>query len=656
MFQTESWGFDADKITLSQEEIHIAPGTSGVIPLTVDNSGEEAEMLKLGVTISKSPMCVDEYAEHDEELQKRIYFYADTPRKYSHTYLDPNAEGGYVAETETVSKVYLGTSVPHNYVYTLLPGQILTMNDTYYSDVPIKWEWVYDMLGYYFCGTVVGAAEGTADVLEIQEYIRPIEYDYDSAVYETITEEPSEGEEEETPVTKKGNLIGFMLPDTTVEDVQTFMNRFSHADGYEGTVNMENYVDINGKYYYPVDIDENGYGVWAYLCTGEEIEEGFQYESELESIAAKATIVLTANNVQLNTCPAATANELKEALADPETEMVELTNSVSMDEFLSFGEGSKVIHLNGHTLDYAGQQDAYNLITVEEGASLMIYGGTVSGSSTAQAYGAMDKKAFDIKGGNLILSDVDVTGFDCSLYIEDMSADSPEDETDEPGDSVVQVINCNLDTKQAAMVLQGNGDATDIPTKVLVQGSTLSSTYYVGITGQGNDDRWGTELVLADSEVYGYYGGIYQPQRNSVTTITNCKIWGNTGIAIKGGTMTIYDSQIEGTGVICDPAAAAGSGFTDTGDGIYMEAVYDWTTTLVLKGTNVVLGKNMHAVELFGEEDKGPGRISIYGEGNYEGKELDVYANQIGRIEIYGGVFPNGVHENVTRYDIPAEE
>ena len=55
---------------------------------------------------------------------------------------------------ENVSRLYLGSSEADSYTYTLLPGQVLVLSNDYYNDVPLKWAWVYDRLGYYFRGTV----------------------------------------------------------------------------------------------------------------------------------------------------------------------------------------------------------------------------------------------------------------------------------------------------------------------------------------------------------------------------------------------------------------------------------------------------------------------------------------------------------------------
>ena len=124
-FKTESWGFDADKIVISAESISAAPGSSGIVQINIDNS-EKNDKVKIYVTVSKKLM--------DYEMQKRIFFYADTSE---------------VINGETVSKVYVGSTDDNYYEYTILPGQQLILSDDYHNDVPIKWQWVYDMEGYY---------------------------------------------------------------------------------------------------------------------------------------------------------------------------------------------------------------------------------------------------------------------------------------------------------------------------------------------------------------------------------------------------------------------------------------------------------------------------------------------------------------------------
>lgn len=650
-FQTQSWGFDEKKITVGDEtaenySIPIAPGTSGIIPLTVDNSGEDAETVQIGVTISKFMMDTEENPEMEEELQKRIFFYADTDKTYT---FDAPIEGDTSKSTETVSKIYLGSSAPENYTYTVLPGQKLTMNEIFYNDVPLKWEWVYDMLGYYFRGTVTGASESSAGNVAVDEYIRPIEYDYDY----------------DQPVfNDKGQL-------ETVKGMKAidFLKEISANDGYEDVIHSSEAVTIEvevknadttetetktqEQIYYPVEVDENGYGVWAYLCTKDEILEGIAYDTALANadtpVSVTVTIVLTANTVPAKITEASTEQEFLKALADENSNIVALKSDISLENPVNFESGNKILDLNGYGISYRGSEESYGLIQVKTGAALTVVNGDITGNSTATTAGAMNKRAFQSQGGNLVLSDVNVTGFDTAVYIEDMNAETA-------GDSTVQITNCTLETAQPTLVLQGNGEKTDAKTKVIIQGSTLSSKYYSGISGQGNQERWGTELIISESSVTGCYCGIYFPQSDSVTTITESKISGNTGIALKGGSMTIHNSEIVGTGEIAvDKAGISNSGFIDTGDAIYVEAGYNWSATVIVKGENTkVISKKANAAELFGESGKGPGKILLY-DGTYSSDAeggASAKWNDIGTFEIYGGTFEDSVSDTITRYDM----
>ncbi|MBO5068751.1 MAG: hypothetical protein J6C37_00060 [Roseburia sp.] len=636
VFKTESWGFDSEKITVAESSIAIAPGTSGIVPLTVDNSGG-MESVKIGVTISKAAM--------DPELQKRIFFYADVAKTQETEVgaVEDAAAGTTTGDAttgttvgtvaETTSRVYLGASSPENYVYTILAGQKLTMNDIYYNDVPIKWEWVYDMVGYYFRGTVNDSAE---TAVTVDEYVRPIAYDYEQAVFETGTEKSVH------------QLV--KIGETAVSD---FLTEISSEDGYKGNIDVAEAVTVGNQIYYPVEIDSNGYGVWAYLCTQEEVEAGISYDTGLanstEAVTATATIILTAYNVSAETEPVNTEAQLKAALTNDKVDVVELSADVSLESSISFTEGTKVLNLNGYTLGYSGTETEYSMISVTDGATLTVTGGEVVGTSNATALsGKLNIKAFDTAGGNLVLSGVKVSGVDSAVYVQDM--------TSQTADSTIQIINCDLSSAQTTIVLQGNGSATVANTKMVIQDSKVYSEYYVAIIGQGNssaeDARWGTELVLVNSEIYGYYGGLYQPQQRSVTTISKCKISGMTGIAVKGGTVNIYDSEIAGTGSAEEILAAAvlKSGYTDTGDGVYVEVGYDWTVSVTLKGENVITSNAAYAVEMVGTEGKGPGKVLIY-DGTFTGAAGSANWNDYGTFEIYGGTYNGTVNGTITRYD-----
>jgi hypothetical protein len=81
---------------------------------------------------------------------------------------------------------------------------------------------------------------------------------------------------------------------------------------------------------------------------------------------------------------------------------------------------------------------------------------------------------------------------------------------------------------------------------------------------------------------------------NGKATIT-----GYTGIAIKGGDVLVDNSQIYGTGASVDPQPSM-SGWSDTGDGIYVEDNYGVNISVVITGEHTtVKSDNRYAVECF---------------------------------------------------------
>lgn len=646
VFQTESWGVDESRIRLSESAISIAPGKSGIIPLSVDNS-TETESLQIGVNISKIEVDEKDTLLMNTELQKRIFFYADAPKTYT---FSETAEEGVTEKTETVSRVYLGSGAAENYTYTVLPGQTLTMSDLYYNDVPIKWEWVYDMLGYYFRGTIVPetaateTTEAVPAVISEEEYLRPIEYDYQQAAFDTVKDD-----EDDTDDTDYQQV-------QTIEGVsaEKFLEKLSENDGYEGTIGSPVVVEtslegeIIYRLYYPVAVDDTGYGVWAYLCTLEEIEAGIAYDSLLakqtESLEAAATIVITANSLPSQTKSVQSESEFRAALTDEAVDVVELTSDLTLTEPLILETGEKVVDLGGYCLDYTASAEKLQMISVKDGASLTLMNGALEGTAGTEA--VVDSTALECIAGNVTLSGVSISGFEDGICIKDMEAES--------GDSVIQMTDCEIRVPDISVFLQGNGSKSEARTKLMIQNSTIISEKYIPIMGQGNEDRSGTELMIQNSTLEGYYAGIYHPQQKSSAIINECTITGNTGIAVKGGTVDIYNSKITGTGAVAtDSAGAAGSGFMDTGDGVYVEACYDWSATVNIHGENtVVKSEKAYSTELYGVESKGPGRIYIYDGAYTKGTEGKGSANWngIGTFEIYAGKFAE-VSDNITRYD-----
>lgn len=619
IFKAESWGFDEENISIGQDEIAIAPGMSAVLPISVDNSQGDSSV-RIRVNFSKtSSTDAENSGERDTSLEKRVFFYADTAKTYEFG-------EGENKSSETVSKIYLGASETNSYSYTILPGNVLSLKDEAYNDVPIYWECVYDMLGYYFYGTVDN------ETVTATEYIRPIEYDYDKAVFGTDSENTAE----------YGQLISV---DGKAKEV--FLKELSANDGYEGQINVENVVSIGNKLYYPVQIDADNYGVWAYLCTYSEIEEGIAYDSSASNKSLTVTVKLTAFNVDTKTETVSTVEALNNALNNPEVDVVSLENAISVTSPMQLGtEVDAVLDLNGYSLSYTGSEAAYNLIKAEEGSSLTIMNGELVGNgkgSDASNRASMATMALQTTGADVVLSHVKVRGFDGAIKISDESSVAE--------DSYVQLIDCDFETVGGTLLVKGNAETTSAKTRVLIEDSTLISTEYMPVVGNGSNDKWGTDIVIENSVLNGYYAGVYQPQRQSSMYISGCTISGNTGICLKGGKMTVVNSTVTGTGAqwVNEPANA-GSGFTDTGDGIYVEAVYDWTSSLILEGDNNVVSEKAYAVDLYGVEDKGPASVVIKS-GVYKGAKGAARSSGIGTFEIYGGTFEGNISEHITRYD-----
>lgn len=623
-FETQSWGFDSEKITMAETNLSIAPGYSGIVPLSVDNSeGEEA--VKIGVNVSKAPML-------DLELQKRIFFYVDTSKTYE--FIDEDTTDDVSVADETVSKVYIGASEAHNYLYSIMAGQTLVFDENYYSDVPLKWEWVYDMLGYYFIGTVDKDAESKVIV---DEYIRPIEYDYEQAVFDR--EEDSETYQQLLSVN-----------DTTKEQ---FLTNVSSSDGYAGTIDFSKAVTIEvdgiNYVYYPVETDAEGNGVWAYLCTLNEIEKGIEYDSQLASstdkVTTKATIIITAFNVPTETKLVSTEDELLTALTSSDVDVIKLNNNVSVDSIIELSSDTdSVLNLNGYGLSYTGTETDYNMIKATEGSSLTIMNGELIGNglgSTAESRSSVKSMAIQSTAADITLSNVIIRGFDGAVKVSD--------EGNTTGDTVLRVIGCDIETIGTSFLVKGNGENTETMTKFVVQDSTITSTEYIGISGQGNTGRWGVDCVITGSTITGKYAAIYYPQQQSTMFIDTCKLIGDTGLVVKGSSVTVLDTEITASGEYAE--AKQTGGVLSTGDGVFMEASYNWAATVQLKGNTVVNSQNGYAVQLFGITDRGPGKMIIEN-GIYNGAKGSAYWNEIGTFEIYEGTYSGSVTETIKRYDV----
>ncbi|MDO4651150.1 MAG: hypothetical protein Q4B26_21125, partial [Eubacteriales bacterium] len=124
VFEAESWGFDGEiKVGNDPDKpIMASPGEQGLVPVVVNNKSDSISAISINV--SKNTM--------DEEMKKRLYLYVDTHM---------NRDG------ETMERVYLNNY--ESYTYTVFSKSNLTLTEEVSNAPQLKWQWVYDVLGYY---------------------------------------------------------------------------------------------------------------------------------------------------------------------------------------------------------------------------------------------------------------------------------------------------------------------------------------------------------------------------------------------------------------------------------------------------------------------------------------------------------------------------
>lgn len=550
VFEVASWGFNG-RVESANAPIQAAPGDSGNIYLTLQNESEE--IVEAQVNVSKETM--------EPEMRKRLYFYVDTSMTRS---------------GETMERVYINAS--EGYTYTVFGMGDLTLSETVHNDAQLKWEWVYDVLGYYGRGT-----ENEDGSVTIEEYLRPIVYDYDEAT--TVFAYPD------------GNTDTAMeLVSIDGVSVAEFLTEISGTDGYTGNIDS---TKRTAKGYYPVAVnEEDGTGVWAYLCNYTEIEMATYWDTEQGKKAAEAAredgeetaptytarLTVSAQESKLETTVAGSAADLKAALESEKDTVVQLSQSMSLSSTEIPAKKKVVLDLNGYTLTAEGAW----LLDAPAGSNVTIVNGELAGSGITAVYA---------HGAEVTFNDVTANGIKRLITLQD--------NYDNNGvDSKVRILNSEVHAAECVVYLTGNGLTSEQKTQLVIEKSTLVSSEYIAISGNGSasgNGNWGTDTSIINSTIEGYWAGIYQPQQNSTMTIINSEIKGNTAIALKGGDTKVIDSTVLGTGDYAtnDPAYSK-SGFTDTGDGIYVEANYDWTVSVEISGNSEVTGnKEAQAVRQY---------------------------------------------------------
>ena len=533
VFQASSWDFDFEgAIEIGTDEQVVAPGDSGIVTLMLTNDSDEAITVLVNATKDENMSYL---------MKERIYFYVDDSQ---------------LINGEMVERIYINET--DEYAYTVLGKNTLTLNEEYHSDAYLKWEWVYDVLGYYVSGTLKD--DGS---LKIDDYMRPITYDYDKAMFDS-----------------DGNLL---TVDGGVSKAEFLLDLFQ-TDGYQG----KTVTTPTAKGYYPVVVDEDSnYGIWLYLCTKSEIEYATAWDNELskgntdgERYSFSGRLLLSGQQKREAEVQVATASDLETQLNTNGIDKVTLGGNLTLSNTIEVTGGKQVVlDLNGKTLTVPADK---NGVEVEEGSSLTVINGDVTGAGTGVA--------FHTAGGEVTISNVEISNVGRAVHVEDYSGSGL--------DARIKISNSQVTVRDVAVMLRGNGNVSARKTFLLVENSTIQSEN-MGIVGNGNDSQAGIDIEIIGSEINGYWAGIYHPQQDSSLKITDSTITGWTAMAIKGGTIMIDDTTLHGTGDKQEPKMQ-GSGFTDTGDAIYIETGYKTDISLKISGSKtVVKSDKSYALQVF---------------------------------------------------------
>lgn len=622
-FQAEAWGFDGE-VFVSEDPIEAAPGKSDVVGLRVTNAGKD--MVDVSVRVSKDQM--------DDELKKRLFFYVDTTESRN---------------DETLNRVYVNSR--DSYTYTMLANSKLHLTGEQANDVPLKWQWVYDMLGYYFYGSVAKTTDANQKpifVAEVEDYLRPVEYDLDTAEFEN------------------GILV-----EADGKSLYEFIYDISVRDGYAGVA--QEAPDKQNSGYYQIDVDENGHGIWMYLCSWEEIQQATAYDSLLGIAAAQAMLAEqgvtveqavdgtgdAAGETEENTEAGATGTGTGEGAAQtPATEegAGDAGTEDGQPSALNTEAATPLVELPQNfmarliLIGQVAQREYKNVNTVSQLEELLNSGGAVRLNNTLTlneplVLSSVEKAVLDLNGHKIIgpigdytikmnaNSDLTVMngeisgiepGYDiisvlnADLTLDHVTISGEGDDaiaiTDEfhNGDSTVRISNSVIEARGCAVYVRGNGENSEKKTRIIVENTKMDSGY-VAIMGNGSEVYWGTEIYVSKSELNGYYAAVYQPQNNSLMTLVDCKLTGDTAVVVKGGDMVLENCEITGTGGPLEPEYQ-GSGFTQTGDAVFVDCSYGVSISVKITGNSTVTSQKNLAVREFVPEDMTDcAEVKLYG-------------------------------------------
>ena len=385
--QTDAWGFsgtvtlNGDTAARAGTVLAAAPGSDTPLSLTMTNDGDAPA--KAFVTVDKSGL--------DAELQKRLYFYVDAAQTVQpQAVVSAEGETAQTPAEEPVAEAWLHGGNP--YAYTLLPKDRVDTEKTE-GVAQLRCRWVYDLTGYYFTGNVVTVPDQNTGILtagEVTEeaYLRPVEYDYDTAQFD-----------ENGALTKVGE-----------QTLAAFLTGLAETDGYPLAPDAGKPIrGENGSLFYLVqESSEENANVYLRLYGQKEIEAASDLDTRMANAAASGTenaelpkltgtvkISVTGQQVRRADRTVSGAEELMAALAALQpAERIVLTENIQLttEQALTVADSDVTMELGGHTLT------VQKPIAVTDG-TLYLSNGTVACPAGSTA-------AIQLTGGSVLLDSV----------------------------------------------------------------------------------------------------------------------------------------------------------------------------------------------------------------------------------------------------------
>lgn len=555
-FKAESWDFTFEgSINLGQNnQLLASPGDSGYVNLNISNVSDKTNYLGQATDVANIGVNVNIDKTDLGVLNNRVYFYVEKQTEIN---------------GETINKIYINDV--DTYLYTIYAGKTLSLSEEYSNDYPLKWEWVYDVTGYYVRGTL--QPDNTIDV---EEYLQPVEFNDITKMFE---------------FDDAGNIISYGDQSIDQYILENYLMKDGYTGGYVYDELSESYTlerittTIDGVDQIVPNLYKITDDIWIVLCTKAEMEVNNQIDTLLgrneyviegqESLGYSARIVLTGTKSRDNQVTVESAQSLIDSLNSGADTLFVLRDNLTLDAApLVVASGTDaVLDLNGYTLTMTQP------IESQANSSITLMNGTITAPEGSKI------TMINAEGAEIYMDNIISTGFYSGIEVYDSISTSNMD-------SHVYISQSQIETKDSVVWLRGNGDRSYTKTTLIVENTTLTSTEYVAIGGNGTSQYYGTDILISKSTLNGYYSSIFHPMNKSSMLIKDSTLNGKTGIAIKGGAITLDNCTILGTGPN-DNEPMLDSGFASNGEGVYIEDNYStqhgYEVDVIITGKNTLI-------------------------------------------------------------------